>query len=189
MFLCPPFPISDMGMANLNANIKIGGDYMFTLEAAKYVFETLRGIRDSKKEIEFCREIIFSEISYNLNLLDILVNKKEVREKEIIIKVLKRLKTEAYETVLSAGRSLNDIFKDTNNNTKEIQPQNNYDKRAITTFKKCESQYKLIENLYQRIHILKIIGEENLLNAVRGTSRINFAHSLMRLAIDNIRNK
>jgi len=170
MFLCPPFPISDMGMANLNANIKIGGDYMFTLEAAKYVFETLRGIRDSKKEIEFCREIIFSEISYNLNLLDILVNKKEVREKEIIIKVLKRLKTDAYETVLSAGRSLNDIFKDTNNNTKEIQPQN-------------------IENLYQRIHILKIIGEENLLNAVRGTSRINFAHSLMRLAIDNIRNK
>lgn len=68
---------------------------MSTFEAVKYIFETLGKFKDQHEQTNFCREIILSEIAYNLNLLNILVNKKDEVEKEIIAKVLKRLKTDA----------------------------------------------------------------------------------------------
>lgn len=158
------------------------------IDFAELLFKTIFEFRKDRQDDKFCREIILSEISYNLNLLNILTNKNDNVEKEIIAKVLKRLKTNAYETVLSTGKTLNIIFNSELNSKVDIQSQGIYDNRAFITFQNCTKQYQLIENLYQKINILKVIGEENLLKAVREKSRIKFAYSLMRLTVDNFKN-
>lgn len=149
-------------------------------------------IKDKKDKENYCRNIVYSEISFNRNLLSILQNNKEGITDDVKIKVLKRLKTEAYEAVMATGMPLDSIFS-TNfyDKISRIEPlvnKSRYSEDLIKNKYNVDEEYQLEYNLVgiitEKVYVLKVIGEEDILSAVREVARINNAVYIMNFVMD-----